>query len=432
MESEKIASKSKPSWHSLGRATPFRLDRDLLPRLADGFAVAVAVALPWSTSATQICGMAWLVAVVPTLSITAVRRELTSAAGGLPVLLWCLGVLGILWAHVGWTERLAGLSSFHRLLIIPLLLAQFRRSDCGLWVLCGFLISSIVALVASFVLISIHSMGWRGNGVGVAVHDDIFQSSLFIICAFGLFGAAWNEARKQHWTGMLLFALMAASFLANFAFVELFSRITLAVAPVLAGLLGWRWSRWKGLFGACMVLATLAAGLWFASRSFHMQLRSSVDELREYHATNRATPIGMHLAFVTEALAIIASAPIIGHGTGSISDEFRGITAQRSGAAGVATNNPHNQTFAIAIQVGLVGAILLWVMWIAHLLLFRGTDVVAWMGTVIVVENILSSTVHSHLFDFANGWLYIFGVGVLGGITLRRRADWSKETSQSR
>lgn len=408
----------------------FRLDRDRLP-LADWLVVAVAIALPWSTSATQIFGVAWLLAVVPTVSIAAVRRELTTAAGGLPVLLWCLGTLGMLWAHVSWAERFAGLNSFNRLLIIPLLLAQFRRSDHGRWAVWGFLVSSIVALVASFILILFHSAGWRGNGVGVAAHDDVFQSSLFLICAFALLGAAWSAGCKRHWTGMLLFAVAAALFLANFAFVELFSRITLAVAPVLAGLLGWRWSRWQGLLAACALLAILGSGLWFASPSFRLHLHNSGDEIREYLAKNKATSIGMHTTFLTESFAIVAFAPITGHGTGSIPDEFRRITAHGTAAAGVATDNPHNQTLVIAIQLGAVGVILLWAMWIAHLLLFRSTEVVAWIGTVIVVENIISSTVHSHLFDFANGWLYIFGVGVLGGMTLRRRIESSKETTDA-
>jgi len=39
----------------------------------------------------------------------------------------------------------------------------------------------------------------------------------------------------------------------------------------------------------------------------------------------------------------------------------------------------------------------------------------AWLGTVIVVDNVVCSTVHSQLFDFNSGWLYVFGVGVLGG-----------------
>ena len=99
-----------------------------LGQLADGLAAAVAVSLPWSTSATSILIVLWNIAVVPTLDVASVRREVMSPAGGLPVLLWALGAFGMLWADVSWSERIAGLSGFHKLLVIPLLLAQFRRS----------------------------------------------------------------------------------------------------------------------------------------------------------------------------------------------------------------------------------------------------------------------------------------------------------------
>jgi hypothetical protein len=58
-------------------------------------------------------------------------------------------------------------------------------------------------------------------------------------------------------------------------------------------------------------------------------------------------------------------------------------------------------------------------MWAAHVLLFRGAGLMAWIGTIIVVQNFLSSLVNSHLFDFSQGWLYVFGVGVVGGTVLR-------------
>ena len=45
---------------------------------------------------------------------------------------------------------------------------------------------------------------------------------------------------------------------------------------------------------------------------------------------------------------------------------------------------PHNQTFAVAIELGLVGVAVLWAMWIAHLFLFRGNGLAGWMGLVIV------------------------------------------------
>lgn len=64
---------------------------------------------------------------------------------------------------------------------------------------------------------------------------------------------------------------------------------------------------------------------------------------------------------------------------------------------------------------------MLWAMWLAHFLLFRAEGVMAWLGAVVVVENVVSSLFHSHLFDFGNGWLYVFGVGVLGGTVLGER-----------
>ena len=60
-------------------------------------------------------------------------------------------------------------------------------------------------------------------------------------------------------------------------------------------------------------------------------------------------------------------------------------------------------------------------MWFAHLLLFWGSELNAWFGTIIVVQNVVSSLFNSHLFDFTSGWLYVFGVGVVGGMVLRKR-----------
>jgi hypothetical protein len=38
------------------------------------------------------------------------------------------------------------------------------------------------------------------------------------------------------------------------------------------------------------------------------------------------------------------------------------------------------------------------------------------------VQNIVSSLFNSHLFDFTQGWLYVFGVGVVGGVVLREQS----------
>jgi O-antigen ligase len=408
-----------------GFSTIGRPDRAFFVRLADWLALGVAIALPWSTSATGICIAAWLIVLLPTLDRPALRRELTSAAGGLPVALWCLGVLGTLWADVGWHERLAGLGSFHRLLVIPLLLAQFRRSENGIWVICGFFLSSVMVLVASYAL-ALAAPAWVKGASGVPAHDSVFQGSEFLICGFGALGyAALSDRGNGRWR-MALFAL-GVLFLANFAFAAT-SRSALLIAPLLFLLLGWRLFRWKGIVGAGVLTVLIALAAWSASPVLRDRIEGSVKELQDYRAANKATSIGEHWAFLGESLHIIASAPLIGHGTGSIPEQFRDVTAGQTGVSGLTTVNPHNQTFAVAIQLGIIGAIVLWAMWLAHLALFREESAIAWLGLVPVVENIVSSVAHSHLFDFGNGWLYVFAVGVLGGAILRGRTPASSKS----
>ena len=131
---------------ALPLAGPFSHAR--LARLADCLMIAVAASLPWSTSATGILLVLWLLAFIPTLDAASLRRELLTAAGGLPVLLVLLGVLGMLWADVTLLDRWKGLGSFFKLLIIPLLLVQFHRSDRGAWVFGGYALSCAVLLRA--------------------------------------------------------------------------------------------------------------------------------------------------------------------------------------------------------------------------------------------------------------------------------------------
>ena len=43
----------------------------------------------------------------------------------------------------------------------------------------------------------------------------------------------------------------------------------------------------------------------------------------------------------------------------------------------------------------------------------------AWIGFVVVAQNVLGSLFNSHISDFTQGWLYVIGVGVLGAASSR-------------
>jgi O-antigen ligase len=110
-------------------------DRKHFARLADCLAIALAVSLPWSTTATGILAGLWLLAFVPTLNLQLLRRVIFTYAGGLPVLLVALGAVGMFWAEVPWAERIGGIASYqvvvHTAALHPWLGIRRRRRHHG-------------------------------------------------------------------------------------------------------------------------------------------------------------------------------------------------------------------------------------------------------------------------------------------------------------
>ena len=397
------------------------VNRAGLLRTADWFALAVALMLPWSTTATGIFIALWLIAILPAMEFGMLRRELASAAGFLPVALWVLAAIGMLWADVTWAERLAGLGKFHRLLLIPMLFAHFRASARGVYVVYGFFASVLLLLVVSWGLAVIPGLSWRGmHQPGVPAKDYIFQSTDFLICAFALLGYAVAEGRARRWRLALVLIALAGLFLANIFFV-ISSRTSFVVAPALLLLFGWRQFGWRGSVGAGLIGVLLGSVLWFGSPYVRERIDNSLIEFRYYRERNTLSSTALHLEFLRKSVLFIEAAPIVGHGTGSIGEEFRDAALGQTGLGSELSQNPHNQIFAVAIQLGIIGAALLLAMWAAHLILFAPEGLIAWMGLVLVTENIVSSLFNSHLFDFTAGWLYVFGVGVLGGMVLKER-----------
>jgi O-antigen ligase len=398
-------------------------DRALLARLADWLAVAVAVALPWSTSVSQILIVVWLLVLLPTLDLALMRRVLRHPAGGLPVLLWLLALAGMFWANVPWSERLAGFEGFHKFLIIPLLLAQFRRSARGLYVLYGFLASCTALLVASWGLMMLWKL-WSvyvpGKLPGLLVKDYIAQSTAFLICAFGLLGFAVERWRAAQWKLAAGAVLLACLFAANIFYIAP-GRTALLLLLLLLLVFGFWYFGWKGGLAACLAAAVIGAAAWTGSPMLRARVMASVSEVQSYQTDNAISSSAIRLELWKRSLAIMEAAPVLGHGTGSIPDQFRRAAAGE-GVSAIEGNNPHNQIFAVAIQLGLVGTAILMTMWVAHLALFRGGGLIAWNGIVIVLQNLASAPFNSHLFDSFHGWLYVFLFGVAGGIALRERA----------
>src|SRR5262249_55013073 len=127
----------------------------------------------------------------------------------------------------------------------------------------------------------------------------------------------------------------------------------------------------------------IGAGAWISSPYLRFRTTAILWDLNFYASNMTATSSGERLVFWTKSIEFIRQAPLVGHGTGSIHAQFEKSAVGQTGAAGEASTNPHNQTFAVGVQLGLAGIFLLWAMWVAHLQMFRGIGLAEWVGLIV-------------------------------------------------
>jgi hypothetical protein len=409
----------------LSGASMLKLWRDLAvwARMADAFAVLTALALPWSTSLTSIFVLGWLVTAGRTFELDSFLHSLKRPICALPVAVFVLAAVGTLWSDVPWAARLHAIGPATKLLVLPMLLYHFERSAYGMRVFVAFLVSCVLLLAMSWIVAWDTGLALKPDAeYGVPVKNYIDQSQEFALCAVALAYPIIALFRAKRILPAALLTALAVGFVINMMFVAV-SRTALVTMPVMLAVFALLHLRWRSTAIIFCTTALLAGLAWTASPQLRWTAATFARDYRYYEERNLPTSIGLRLEFWRKSLGFVSEAPILGNGTGSIRALFEDAALNQVGAAGQVIANPHNQTLNVAIQWGMVGVVLLYGMWLSHLLLFRGDDPVAWIGLLVVVQNVFGSLFNSHLFDFNAGWMYVLGVGIAGGMTLRSKPD---------
>ncbi len=397
-------------------------DRALWMTIADALAILAALALPWSTSLLAIFVACWLGAVAWVVDWGAYVRLLKRPICYLPLALVGLAVIGTLWSDAAWGARLYAISPTLKLLVLPWLFYHFARSSRGIWVFVAFLASCVLLMLMSWLVAMYPGLSLKSGeeaARGIFVKNYIDQSQEFALCAVALAYPVVRLLRTDRIWAALALGALSLGFIANMAFV-IVSRTAIVTMPIMLAVFSLLHLRRRT--SLIVVGATIALGalLWFTTTDLRWGPKSLVRDYQQYKTEKTVTSIGLRLEFWQKSLRFISEAPVIGHGTGSMRALFeRAATEYREGPPGSVIANPHNQTLAVAVQWGAVGVILLYAMWLVHLLLFRGEGLVAWIGLLVVVQNVFTSLFNSHIFDFHQGWMYVLGVGVAGGMVLR-------------
>ncbi|MCK1742714.1 O-antigen ligase family protein [Bradyrhizobium sp. 139] len=386
----------------------------------DLFAILTVASLPWSTSLAAIFNALFLVCMVPFLDVRAFLQSLKRPIAAAPVALVLLALVGTLWSDAAWGARLYAVNPTVKLLVLPVFLYHFERSPRGHWIFIAFLVSCALLSLMSWLVAFYPDLTLKPDHLerGIFVKNYIDQSQEFTLCAVALaYPIVMLLRQRRYWLAGLL-TVLAFSFFINMAFVVV-SRTALVTIPVMFGVFGLLHLRWRSTAIISAALLAGAALAWQASP----QLRKTVDtfssDYRLYTQENVPTSIGERLEYWQKSIQFFRQAPLAGNGTGSMFGLFDKVSRSAEWVQGVRVfPNPHNQTLAVAVQWGIIGVVVLYAMWILHLLLFRGDGLAHWVGLLVVVQNVFTSLFNSHLFDFHEGWMYVIGVGVAGGMIL--------------
>ena len=399
-------------------------DRALWTTIADIFAILAALALPWSTSLVAIFVPCWLGAVAWVMDWRAYGRLLKQPICYLPFALVGLALIGTLWSDAAWGARLYAVSPTLKLLVLPGLFYHFERSSRGMWVFVAFLVSCALLMVMSWIVLIDPSLSLKPNGVadrGIFVKNYIDQSQEFALCAVALAYPVIILMRSNRMRQALALAALSLGFIVNMAFVTV-SRTAIVTMPIMVGVFALLHLKRRASLILIGVMIALVGVLWVTTTDLRWGPKRLLKDYQLYKTEQTVTSIGLRLEFWEKSLRFFSEAPFIGHGTGSLRGLFeRAANGYTESSNGDIISNPHNQTLNIAVQWGMIGVFLLYAMWLVHLLLFRGEGLVAWIGLLVVVQNIFTSLFNSHLFDFHEGWMYVLGVGVAGGMTLAAR-----------
>jgi O-antigen ligase len=409
----------------IANALPAWRDPAAWTKVSDFVAILLALSLPWSTSLVGIFGAVLLITVAPTVELKGFIASLKRPISAFPIALFVLALVGTLWSDATWGARFHAVGPAAKLLVLPVLFYQFERSARGSWVLVAFLVSCMLLMLMSWLVFLRPELSLQSPGLaarGIFVKNYIAQSQEFTLCAVALAYPIIMLLRAKRIGLAVLLAAIAFGFFVNMAFLVV-SRTALVTVPIMFAVFALLHLRWRSIVIMLCAAVAFAAVAWQTSPALRTTAETFGREYQLYKEQNIPTSIGLRLEFWRKSLAFFAEAPLIGHGTGATRGLFERVaTHGQNQATSEVIGNPHNQTLNVAVQWGIVGVFMLYAMWLLHLLLFRGDGLANWIGLLVVVQNIFTSLFNSHIFDFHEGWMYVLGVGVAGGMVLRARS----------
>lgn len=355
-----------------------------------------------------------------------------------PFVLMCLmlyGVLlfGVTYSSAEWKDAVQMLSRMREYLLVPLFFVLCLHVPVRRAVLIGFaagallsvLVSVTSALAGADALIVfnaffghpvLHAVPQENDWTSFRTHiaHNLFASllvlGLLVMQLTGVLRAKW---RPWAWVVMAV-CVIDILFLVK-------GRTTQFSLLFLIGLILFIWNRRVGLVLALCGLLLVPPVAYMSSSAIRDGIAKIENNLNQYQQGNVDTSVGLRLDFYKNSLALIQEKPLLGHGTGSFTEEYRRLTGYKSG--NMATSNPHNDYLWMGVEQGIIGILaLLGVIGGVLIHARRRARTEHWMAIALVSTMAIGSLANSFFTDNASRVCFIMlACALLAGETFSFR-----------
>jgi O-antigen ligase len=404
--------------------------RDSYPLiLARSFALVALFAVPLSTAGVNIAATLFAVCALASPEVWRNWRSLfTDRVSTVALLLAAVLTLSLIWTSADRGHAFDFLMKYRKLIYLPLLMLTFR--DCRTTVWATVAKWALFGALTFLLLLSCSNwFGWTSIGPWHSNTDPIRKAWVFkdhisagIMTAL-LFYLSLNFAKHvRHVAAKVALYVVALLAIVN-VMLMMQGRtgqviaILFIVIYVVTYFMSLRdvspWMRW----GSGVALLVVAGGIVFAALHSHgSRLAETNEEISAYETSNKNTSMGVRMVFYRRSLELMAQRPLIGHGVGTVQEEFDAFARNNTGAAAATAGNPHNEFLLMGVQLGALG-IALFVFFLVQI--GRSALELREPARTIVFAYLFAFTIgcfaNSLLLNFTEGNLFIFLVGIFLG-----------------
>lgn len=278
------------------------------------------------------------------------------------LLLFVLLIIGSFYSIAPLNSIGKEVKKYSTLLLFIFLLPIFQQKKWRQLGIITFVAAMLIQLVGGSI---IHL--FIDSSRAVLVHDHISIGILMAFTCFIYLHLAFNTTdKRKRYLLLALFTLTIIYMLwidtGRTAYICFFVLLLVSFIQL------WRW---KGTICAIIVILLLGATTYYLSPTLHRQASHAInntmnyqtnEELSDANAVNNSA--GLRLRWAQYSLRIIKAYPVFGAGTGAFETATKKIAYPNEQL--FLTDKPHNDILTITAQLGLIGLLLLLLLYISH------------------------------------------------------------------